>query len=128
MEKKNIRILSKVDTKSNWEKNNPKLEDKELGYERESGKYKIGDGKTTWKELPYAQSEGMTVIKSGDGIDSVRTDNSTAEGDYTIALGDSNYALSEYSVAIGVNSVAGAKGFYISAIDFTNKKIYIANE
>jgi hypothetical protein len=50
-----IRIQHKVDTKVEWEKNNPILLDKEVGYERETGKYKIGDGIKDWNHLPYAE-------------------------------------------------------------------------
>lgn len=50
----NIRFQSKVDSKSEWEKNNPKLLDKEIGYERETGRYKIGNGIKRWNDLPYA--------------------------------------------------------------------------
>ena len=39
-----VKILQRVDTKENWEINNPILLDQEIGYERETGKYKIGDG------------------------------------------------------------------------------------
>ena len=53
----NIRVLAKVDSKANWESNNPVLQNKEIGYERESGKYKIGCYKNerlqTWNELSY---------------------------------------------------------------------------
>ena len=32
-----VKILQRVDTKENWEINNPILLDKEIGYERETG-------------------------------------------------------------------------------------------
>lgn len=37
-----VKVLSRVDTKENWETINPELLDREIGYERETGKYKIG--------------------------------------------------------------------------------------
>ena len=60
----NVRILSKVDAASAWTSNNPKLEDKEIGYERETGRYKIGDGNTPWNNLPYSRPNG--TIENGE--------------------------------------------------------------
>ena len=48
-----VKVLSRVDTKENWETINPELLDKEIGYERETGRYKIGDGINYWNDLPY---------------------------------------------------------------------------
>lgn len=58
-----IRIQSRVDMKENWIKENPTLLDKEIGYERETGKYKIGDGIHEWNDLLYSSvgNEGITV-------------------------------------------------------------------
>ena len=50
------RILARVDTVTGWAKTNPQLLNREIGYERETGKYKIGDGIKTWNELPYASA------------------------------------------------------------------------
>ena len=50
-----IRIQSKVDSKAGWVSHNPILLDREIGYERETGKYKIGDDITPWNDLPYAE-------------------------------------------------------------------------
>lgn len=37
-----------------WESENPILRDGEPGYERDTRKLKIGDGRTPWRELPYS--------------------------------------------------------------------------
>ena len=63
-EVKQIRIQSRVDTKENWTKENPILLDKEIGYERETGKYKIGRYSPAgelmrWNDLPYAEPGGQ---------------------------------------------------------------------
>ena len=68
-----VKILQRVDTKENWEINNPILLDKEIGYERETGKYKIGDGTKQWNELSYNHSEtgsnnGITFSISKEGL------------------------------------------------------------
>ena len=49
------RILSRVDTVTGWAEKNPQLLDREIGYERETGKYKIGDGTKNWNQLEYAK-------------------------------------------------------------------------
>lgn len=58
----NVRIASKVDSKDRLTEFNPKLLDKEVVYERETGKYKIGNGIDHWNELPYYSvgNEGAT--------------------------------------------------------------------
>jgi hypothetical protein len=52
--KKSGVILHRVDAATDWTSKNPVLLDKEIGYERETGRYKIGDGKTPWNSLSYA--------------------------------------------------------------------------
>jgi hypothetical protein len=51
------KIKFRQDTSSNWETSNPILASGEPGFEINEnglGKLKIGDGKTTWKDLNYA--------------------------------------------------------------------------
>ena len=43
-DKKNIRIQSRADTAEYWRDNNPVLLDREIGYEIDTGNYKIGNG------------------------------------------------------------------------------------
>lgn len=57
-----IRIQSKVDAKAEWEKANLVLLDREVGYERETGKYKIGDGIHGWNDLSYSNEFDDTYI------------------------------------------------------------------
>lgn len=55
----NVRIKQKIDTESNWSKNNPVLLKGEKGLIEGTGKYKIGDGTSKWSDLPIY--EGMTA-------------------------------------------------------------------
>ena len=41
------------DTAANWTSNNPTLLAGELGYESDTGKWKVGDGSAAWTSLPY---------------------------------------------------------------------------
>lgn len=68
--KKNIRIQSRVDTPENWEALNPILLEREIGYET-NGRYKIGDGKineqgeiegTPWNDLEYTIPSELQVF------------------------------------------------------------------
>lgn len=55
----NVRIKQKIDTESNWSKNNPILLKGEKGLIEGTSKYKIGDGTSKWSDLPLY--EGMTA-------------------------------------------------------------------
>lgn len=55
----NVRIKQKIDTESNWSKNNPVLLKGEKGLIEGTGKYRIGDGTSKWSDLPLY--EGMTT-------------------------------------------------------------------
>ena len=55
----NVRIKQKIDTESNWSKNNPVLLKGEKGLIEGTGKYKIGNGTSKWSDLPLY--EGMTA-------------------------------------------------------------------
>ena len=46
-------IHAKRATAAEWTAENPKLGVSELGFERDTGKIKVGDGTTAWSSLPY---------------------------------------------------------------------------
>jgi len=54
-------IRNRRDTAANWTSNDPTLEDGQLGFETDTGKYKLGDGSTEWTSLSYPDSPGATV-------------------------------------------------------------------
>lgn len=114
---KNLHILSRVDTKENWESVNPVLLDREIGYERNTGRYKIGDGLNAWNDLEYAteyldeqieitdlkvdnlnnqitELDAATVKKSGDTMNGVlKTGNGTYNGYGSIASNNQHLNL-----------------------------------
>lgn len=51
----NAKILVRRDVAANWANplNNPILGDGEQGYEKDTGKMKIGNGINRWNDLPY---------------------------------------------------------------------------
>lgn len=48
-----ITIKFRRDTSAKWEKVNPLLASGEPGYEKDTGKFKIGDGVYSWNDLGY---------------------------------------------------------------------------
>ena len=52
------RIQLRGDTAGNWTTVNPILADRELGIEKDTNQFKIGNGIATWSALPYAGSGG----------------------------------------------------------------------
>jgi hypothetical protein len=52
------RIQNRRDTSSNWTINNPTLADGEIGFETDTGLFKIGANNTAWTSLAYAQVAG----------------------------------------------------------------------
>lgn len=40
-------------TQARWAEKNPVLDETEIGYEKDTGRFKMGDGVTPWSELLY---------------------------------------------------------------------------
>ena len=59
---KNIRIVSRNDTSSNWNTANPLLLKGEIGIEIDTNKIKIGDGVKRWQELDYFGGDNTTSL------------------------------------------------------------------
>lgn len=57
-----IRIKSRVDNSSTWTSLNPVLLEREIGYEKDTGKYKIGDGETAWNNLEYVPIYNISEV------------------------------------------------------------------
>jgi Major tropism determinant N-terminal domain len=74
------RILLRRDTASNWTSGNPVLASGELGYETNTGKFKIGNGSTAWNSLSYTVNAAMSGVTLNDVGDVTIT--SAANGDF----------------------------------------------
>ena len=48
------RLVHRKDLSTKWSSVNPILLDGEMGIEKDTRKFKIGDGVTSWNDLPYA--------------------------------------------------------------------------
>ena len=87
---KQIHIQSRADWKENWEKENPILLNREVGYELDTGLYKIGDGERPWRALSYAlgfvyNEENGEYIFNTQGINTNRISAEKIEGNEIIA-------------------------------------------
>lgn len=71
-----IRIQNRRGTASEWTAANPTLASGEIGYETDTGKFKIGDGSTAWSSLGYF--EALSGFSLGELSDVVTTNK--AEG------------------------------------------------
>lgn len=71
-----IRIPLRRATTTEWENSDIILALGELGYEIDTGKFKVGDGGSDWANLPYVYTEGQTSL---GGLGDV-TINSVSDG------------------------------------------------
>jgi hypothetical protein len=64
---RNDLIQLRSDTAANWTSTNPTLAAGEMGFETDTGKFKIGTGSTAWSSLPYPTASPPTfTYKVGD--------------------------------------------------------------
>lgn len=66
----NAKILIRRDTAANWTSTNPILADGEQGYEKDTGKIKIGNGVKPWNELQY-QTFGPGILLDAGKADTI---------------------------------------------------------
>lgn len=59
----NAKICLKYDSLSNWNTKNPTLRAGEVGFIKDNGMYKVGNGSSSWTDLP---SPNFVVKKNGD--------------------------------------------------------------
>jgi len=104
------RIQIRRDTATNWYNVNPQLASGEIGFETDTGKFKIGNGTNIWRTLEYA-----SILPSGISSVAVTSFN-TRHGAVTLTDTDVNTALG-YTAA----DAADLSGFQSSTnTDITN--------
>ena len=64
-----IRIQSRRGTAQQWFDEDPTLEAGELGFETDTGKFKIGNGSTTWIFLAYAANRPADIANTINDLD-----------------------------------------------------------
>ena len=83
-----VRIQLRRDTAANWTSGNPTLTQGEVGFETNTGKFKIGDGSTAWNSLGYR----------GGGATGAATDDVFYENGQTVTA--------SYSITSGKNAMS----------------------
>ena len=64
-----------VDTKENWEFENPVLKLGYVGIESDTNRFKFGDGETPWNDLPYAvaaSTQGSAGSNGSQGVQGIQ--------------------------------------------------------
>ena len=70
------KIQLRRDTKARWEQFNPVLMEGEPGYVTDDPNlYKLGDGESTWNQLPYRGFDGTLVQNTGNSTNSAMSQN-----------------------------------------------------
>lgn len=81
-------IRVRRDTSSNWSSVNPQLEAGEIGFETNTGKFKIGNGSTSYNSLPIANPDEIKEIPNQSGNSGkYLTTNGTSVSWGTVATG-----------------------------------------
>lgn len=68
MKQINSRIQLKVDSAANWTSSNPTLLMGEVGFESDTGRYKVGDGATSWVSLGYKNEENTIKLARDNSV------------------------------------------------------------
>lgn len=63
-----IRMQQRRGTASQWTTGNPTLASGEMGFETDTGKFKIGDGTSTWTNLKYF-TDAESILGGASGVD-----------------------------------------------------------
>jgi hypothetical protein len=118
-------IQVRRDTAANWTSNNPILATGELGFETDTGLFKIGRNDTAWTSLDYAQvagpagpvgEVGLTGAPGENGMNGAPGDNGLSAYEIWLNLGNSGSeqdfidSLAGEDGLAGVNGEAGAAG------------------
>lgn len=105
------RFWQRRDTAANWTSVNPTLASGEFGYEKDTGKLKLGNGSTAWNSLPYETIKDLAGLRSAlDLIGSSATGDiiyKGAGGWTRLGIGSAGQVL---SVASGAPAWAAAGG------------------
>lgn len=102
------------DTAANWTSANPVLLDGELGWEKDTKQFKIGDGTTAWTALAYGGIQGpagtRTVVAKTGAYTAVSGEVVLANGTFAVTLptATANREVTVKNVGTGVITVTRA--------------------
>lgn len=119
-----------------WSEKNPLLQKGELGHEKDTGRFKVGDGVTYWEDLPYnsvgdkgdkgdnATVNGYNIINIVEGRNiSVEQEGDTliisakgeASGSYNKEEIDNKFAVVNSSIDANADAIQKTRNDYIEA-------------
>lgn len=101
-----------------WTDADPVLAVGELGYEADTGKWKIGNGSTHWVSLPYATAEATWASITGKPA-VIAAGATQADARAAIGAGTSSLALGTTSNTAKAGNYAPTSGEIVSALGFT---------
>ena len=94
------RIQLRRDTAANWTTNNPTLAEGEVGFETNTGKFKIGNGSSTWSALDYfLDSSDLSAYLTAASASTIYLTQASASTTYATKSELSNIDLSSASAA-----------------------------
>lgn len=79
-----VKIQVKRSTASSWTSVNPILDAGEIGYETDTGYFKIGNGSTAWNSLAYTVSQSLNASASPTFAALTTTGNLVVGGNFTV--------------------------------------------
>ena len=95
-----VRIQLRRDTLTNWSTNNPTLAEGEMGLEKDTGRWKVGNGLDTWNALPYSNAQASESNPLALGIVAQGTSTRYARQDHvhpTTGLGLTSGTLAQFA-------------------------------
>lgn len=112
----NTKIQLRRGTASSWTSTNPTLAAGEIGFETDTGKFKIGkDGLTAWNSLPYA---GGSQILPGSGVSTRYDSNNNAYTIHTPILTSGNgVSLNQITIIADGTTIPSGSGYRLSLSD-----------
>jgi len=118
------KLRFREDTAANWTIVNPVLDSSEPGRETDTGAYKIGDGVTPWRELPYQATDTAVIPDvSADGKLYARTRTASGElGTWQAIINDTRHNFNDllqipYDAPLNM-------GYKLTLPDGTKKTVY----
>jgi hypothetical protein len=96
-------IQVRRDTAANWTSENPTLAEGEIGFETDTGKYKIGDGSTAWTSLKYKSVIGKQTIYVPAAAMIAATTNGPSSAQLETATNKINYSVLDFDASTQEN-------------------------
>lgn len=121
---RNALIQVRRDTATNWTSLNPTLAAGEIGFESNTGLFKIGDGSTAWSSLGYAATTASstatltnkTIALGSNTVSGSISQFNSAVTDADIATLAGSETLTNKTIALGSNTVSGSVSQFNTAL------------